>query len=57
MAPELVKEFIAEYHAELNRLMARREGDNSRQRAKLVKSSAGSGRSSTPSRRACGPRP
>jgi hypothetical protein len=36
MAPELVKEFIAEYHAELNRLMAGREGEATRQRAELA---------------------
>jgi site-specific DNA recombinase len=34
MAPTMVKEFIAEYHAELNRLMAGRDGDSARHSAK-----------------------
>ena len=36
MAPELVREFTAEYHAELNRLMADRDAEKVRMRSELV---------------------
>ncbi len=35
MTPELVKEFAAEYHRELNRLNAAREGDYERRNEEL----------------------
>jgi hypothetical protein len=35
MTPELAKEFAAEYHRELNRLNAGREGDHERQKEEL----------------------
>jgi hypothetical protein len=35
MDPELVKEFAAEYHRELNRLHATREGEHDRKRDEL----------------------
>jgi DNA invertase Pin-like site-specific DNA recombinase len=37
MQPELVKEFIAEYHRELNRLNANREGDHAQQKSELAR--------------------
>jgi site-specific DNA recombinase len=37
MQPELVKEFVAEYHRELNRLNASREGAHAQQRDKLAR--------------------
>jgi site-specific DNA recombinase len=37
MQPELVKEFIAEYHRELNRLNANREGDHAQQTSELAR--------------------